>query len=216
MIGMYENKIVGTGTEHPEQLLANPYNWRIHPKAQQDAMESMLDDVGWVQNIIVNQRTGHVVDGHLRVAVAISREQNEVPVLYVDLDEDEEKRVLAALDPLGDMAVTDIDKINELLDDVSMSDELGAMLKEVSTDWRGYMNEDQSEQDAWDEWKGMPEFEQMDNKPIRLVVNFDSMEDVNQFSEVIGQAITEKTRYIFFPYKEKLTPRFNRYAQSDE
>jgi len=213
---MYENKIIGTGTENPEQLLANPYNWRIHPKTQQDAMESMLDDVGWVQNIIVNQRTGHVVDGHLRVAVAISREQSEIPVLYVDLDQDEEKRVLAALDPLGDMAVTDIDKINELLDDVSMTDELGAMLKEVSTDWRGYMNEDQSEQDAWNEWSGMPEYEQMDNKPIRLVVNFDSMDDVNQFAEVIGQPITEKTRYIFFPYKEKLTPRFNRYAPSEE
>ena len=88
---MYENKIIGTGTEHPEQLLANPYNWRIHPKTQQDALESMLDDVGWVQNVIVNQRTGHVVDGHLRVAVAISREQKEVPVVYVDLDEDEEQ-----------------------------------------------------------------------------------------------------------------------------
>ena len=153
---MYENKIIGTGTEHPEQLLANPYNWRIHPKTQQDALESMLDDVGWVQNVIVNQRTGHVVDGHLRVAVAISREQDEVPVVYVDLDEDEEKRVLAALDPVGDMAVTDIDKINELLSEVSMTETLGEMLKDVAHDWRGYMNDDQSEQSAWDEWKGCP------------------------------------------------------------
>ena len=147
-MAMYENKIIGTGTENPEQLLANPYNWRIHPKTQQDALESLLDDVGWVQNVIVNQRTGHVVDGHLRVAVAISREQVEVPVVYVDLSEDEEKKVLASLDPLGDMAVTDIDKINELLDEVDMNDTLGAMLKDVATDWRGYMNEDQSEQDA--------------------------------------------------------------------
>ena len=81
----YENRIVGTGTEHPEQLLANPNNWRIHPKSQQDALESLLDDVGWVQNIIVNQRTGHVVDGHMRAAVAISKNETEVPVVYVDL-----------------------------------------------------------------------------------------------------------------------------------
>ena len=213
---MYENKIIGTGTENPEQLLANPYNWRIHPKTQQDALESLLDDVGWVQNVIVNQRTGHVVDGHLRVAVAISREQVEVPVVYVDLSEDEEKKVLASLDPLGDMAVTDIDKINELLDEVDMNDTLGAMLKDVATDWRGYMNEDQSEQDAWNEWQGMPEFDQEDNSPIKLVVNFETREDVNHFASVIGQVITEKTRYVFFPEKEIRKPRLNRYAPNNE
>ena len=213
---MYENKIIGTGTENPEQLLANPYNWRIHPKTQQDALESLLDDVGWVQNVIVNQRTGHVVDGHLRVAVAISREQVEVPVVYVDLSEDEEKKVLASLDPLGDMAVTDIDKINELLDEVDMNDTLGAMLKDVATDWRGYMNEDQSEQDAWSEWQGMPEFDQEDNSPIKLVVNFETREDVNHFASVIGQVITEKTRYVFFPEKEIRKPRLNRYAPDNE
>ena len=215
-MAMYENKIIGTGTENPEQLLANPYNWRIHPKTQQDALESLLDDVGWVQNVIVNQRTGHVVDGHLRVAVAISREQVEVPVVYVDLSEDEEKKVLASLDPLGDMAVTDIDKINELLDEVDMNDTLGAMLKDVATDWRGYMNEDQSEQDAWNEWLGMPEFDQHDNSPIKLVVNFETREDVNHFASVIGQVITEKTRYVFFPEKEIRKPRLNRYAPNNE
>ena len=215
-MAMYENKIIGTGTENPEQLLANPYNWRIHPKTQQDALESLLDDVGWVQNVIVNQRTGHVVDGHLRVAVAISREQVEVPVVYVDLSEDEEKKVLASLDPLGDMAVTDIDKINELLDEVDMNDTLGAMLKDVATDWRGYMNEDQSEQDAWSEWQGMPEFDQEDNSPIKLVVNFETREDVNHFASVIGQVITEKTRYVFFPEKEIRKPRLNRYAPDNE
>lgn len=47
----WENRIVGQGEEAPDQLLANPANWRIHPN-------------------------GHVVDGHLRVAMALS-EQNE-------------------------------------------------------------------------------------------------------------------------------------------
>lgn len=216
-IFMYENKIIGTGTEHPEQLLANPYNWRIHPKTQQDALESMLDDVGWVQNVIVNQRTGHVVDGHLRVAVAISREQKEVPVVYVDLDEDEEKRVLAALDPVGDMAVTDIDKINELLSEVSMTETLGAMLKDVAHDWRGYMNDDQSEQDAWDEWQGMPEFEQDDTRAkYKIVVNIESVEDLNQFAETIKQPLTEKTRFVYFPEKKPEAKRFNRYASNEE
>jgi hypothetical protein len=59
----------------PDQLLANPRNWRIHPKAQQEALAAVLDQVGWVQDIIVNQRTGHVVDGHARIALAISKQE---------------------------------------------------------------------------------------------------------------------------------------------
>ena len=129
---MYENKIVGTGTEHPEQLLANPSNWRIHPKGQQDALESLLDDVGWVQNIIVNQRTGHVVDGHMRAAVAISKNETEVPVVYVDLTDEEERKVLASLDPIGAMAVTDKDVLSDLISDLTLTDVLDELVKSVA------------------------------------------------------------------------------------
>ena len=62
----WRSRIVGHGEEAPDQLLANPRNYRIHPKAQQDALEGVLSEVGWVQNIIVNQRTGYVIDGQAR------------------------------------------------------------------------------------------------------------------------------------------------------
>jgi hypothetical protein len=102
----WQNRIVGHGLEKPDELLANPRNWRIHPKAQQDALGGLLDKVGWVQDVIVNQRTGHVVDGHLRVSLSISRQEPEIPVVYVDLSPEEEALVLASLDPLAAMAVT--------------------------------------------------------------------------------------------------------------
>ena len=125
----WQNRIVGHGEEAPDQLLANPENWRIHPKPQQDALAGVLDQVGWVQDVIVNQRTGHVVDGHLRVSLAISREEASVPVVYVDLDEHEERLILATLDPLAAMAATDSTKLDELLREVSTGDAaLQAML----------------------------------------------------------------------------------------
>ena len=34
----WRNRITGSGEEAPDQLLANPANWRTHPKAQQDAL----------------------------------------------------------------------------------------------------------------------------------------------------------------------------------
>jgi hypothetical protein len=39
----WRNRITGTGEEAPDQLLANPANWRTHPKAQQDALAGALD-----------------------------------------------------------------------------------------------------------------------------------------------------------------------------
>lgn len=58
----WRNRIVGSGEEAPDQLLANPGNWRVHPKAQQQALAGILGQVGWVQQVLVNRRTGHVVD----------------------------------------------------------------------------------------------------------------------------------------------------------
>ncbi len=91
----WRNRITGSGEEAPDQLLANPANWRIHPKAQQDALSGALDQVGWVQQVLVNRRSGFVVDGHARVALALSRAEPTVPVLYVDLEPEEEALVLA-------------------------------------------------------------------------------------------------------------------------
>jgi ParB-like chromosome segregation protein Spo0J len=131
----WRNRIIGHGEEAPDQLLANPRNWRIHPKAQQDALAGVLDQVGWVQDVIVNQQTGHVVDGHARVAIAISRNEPSVPVVYVDLSEDEEALILATLDPLSAMAATDREQLSELLAEISTGDAaVQAMLDQLARD----------------------------------------------------------------------------------
>ena len=127
----WQNRIVGTGEEVPDQLMANPKNWRIHPITQQEAVGNVLDEVGWVQQVIVNKVTGHLVDGHLRVALAISREEPSIPVTYVELSEKEEALVLATLDPLAGLAATDADKLGELLGE---ADPEGAALQNLLND----------------------------------------------------------------------------------
>jgi hypothetical protein len=98
----WRNRIIGEGDEAPDQLLANPANWRTHPGTQADALRGVLNEVGWVQRVIVNQRTGYLV-----------------PVVYVDLDEAEEALILATLDPLSALAGTDAAALDALLRDVS-------------------------------------------------------------------------------------------------
>ena len=118
----WESRIVGHGEAAPADLVGNPRNWRTHPKAQRDALAGVLDQVGWVQDVIVNKRTGYLVDGHARVAVAAQRGETSVPVVYVDLSEDEELLILATLDPLAAMAEADTEVLADLLASVTSQD----------------------------------------------------------------------------------------------
>lgn len=132
-MAQWDNRIVGYGEEAPDQLLANPRNFRIHPKNQQDAVAGVLEEVGWVQSVIVNKRTGHLIDGHLRVSIALRDEAPSVPVVYVDLSPDEEALILATLDPLAGLAGTDREKLAQLLGEVGTSNpEIQALLADMA------------------------------------------------------------------------------------
>lgn len=144
-----KNRITGEGTERPEELLANPFNYRRHPAEQLAALEGVLEEIGWIQRTIVNQRTGHLIDGHARVELAIRREEDAIPVLYVDLSENEERVALAALDPITGLAYHDDQALVQLLDGLEAENEaLAKFLEELNPgdgsdpDAGGLTNED--------------------------------------------------------------------------
>ncbi len=97
-------------------------NFRTHPKPQADALSGVLSEVGFVQSVVVNQRSGHLIDGHLRVGLAQERGEESIPVVYVDLDEREEMLILATLDPIGAMAGVDSEALDALMHEVSSGD----------------------------------------------------------------------------------------------
>jgi DNA modification methylase len=115
----WRNRIIATGEESPDQLLANPLNFRRHPKHQQEALRGVLNEVGWVQDVIVNRTTGHLIDGHLRVELALRDNAPTVPVKYVDLSAAEEALILATFDPIGALANADRETLAALLEEVS-------------------------------------------------------------------------------------------------
>lgn len=104
----------------PATILAHPKNWRTHGPEQRSALVAELDRVGFVQSVVVNRTTGHLVDGHLRVEVAAERGVGTIPVVYVELSPEEEARVLVALDPLGSMAGTNDALLQDLLDGLDL------------------------------------------------------------------------------------------------
>jgi DNA modification methylase len=132
-VSPWRNRIVDQADVPPATLVANPANWRGHPAHQRRVVQAVLRDIGWVQRVIVNTETGHIVDGHARVEEAIARGEPTVPVTYVELDPDEERQVLATFDVIGGLAVPDPEALDALLAELGPLDAgLRALLDDLA------------------------------------------------------------------------------------
>jgi hypothetical protein len=115
----WKNRIVGHGEQPADQFNFNPLNYRLHPPAQREAVRRMRGMVGWVTEVIVNRRTGNLIDGQARIEEALRQDATQkIPFTEVDLSLEEEKAVLATLDPMTGMAETDREVLDDLLSQV--------------------------------------------------------------------------------------------------
>lgn len=129
----WPNRIVRSATVNPRELLAHPRNWRAHPDAQRAALAGALNDLGWVKSITVQESTGLIIDGHLRLAIALERGETEVPVEYVDLNDEEALEALALIDPITAMAETDTAALDALLAEIQTDEPaLAALFHELA------------------------------------------------------------------------------------
>lgn len=132
----WADRFVGARDVDPASLLASPDNPKIHPRSQVDALEAVLRSIGWLQPIIVNHRTGHVLDGHARVLLALRKGEPTVPIEEVDLDPDEERAAIAILNRTASLAVADPAMLDAALrairtDDPTIASMLSAFAKDV-------------------------------------------------------------------------------------
>lgn len=103
---------------HARELLPNPKNWRRHPKAQADALRGLLSEIGYADALLARELPDGrlmLIDGHLR---ANTTPHSQVPVLVLDLSEEEADKILLTLDPLASMAEADAERISALLQTV--------------------------------------------------------------------------------------------------
>jgi hypothetical protein len=113
------------------ELQANPKNWRTHPKQQQDALRGIFDEVGIAGAVLARETPEGglvLIDGHLRTDVLHAQ---EIPVLVIDVSEEEADKLLATMDPLSTMAGVDKEKLDELLRAVDVGDDA---LQQMLTD----------------------------------------------------------------------------------
>lgn len=105
------------------ELLPNPRNWRLHPPAQHDALRGVLAEVGYADALLARELPDGslmLIDGHLR---AETTPDAIVPVLVLDVDEQEADKILLTHDPLAGMAEVAGDRLQAILGDVQTDNE---------------------------------------------------------------------------------------------
>lgn len=111
------------------ELTPHAKNWRAHPKAQQQALMVMFEEVGFAGAVLAYEDGGELVliDGHLR---ADTLPEQMIPVLVLDVNEDEAEKLLATWDPIGAMAEADMEALQDLMADIGQdgSEDLAAVL----------------------------------------------------------------------------------------
>lgn len=127
------DRIIELRRVRASDLRPNPRNWRTHPPAQQDALRGLIAEVGYADALLARELEDSslmLIDGHLR---AETTPDAIVPVLVLDVNEEEAAKILLTLDPLAAMATRSDDKLRELLEEVSTESEAVATLMEALT-----------------------------------------------------------------------------------
>ena len=122
----------------PSELAENPANWRRHPETQLAALTDVIGEVGWAGACLFNERTGRLIDGHARRKVALEQGATKVPVLVGRWTEEQERKILATLDPLAAKAEADPEKLAALLAQIDTESEaVKALLAELAPEPEG-------------------------------------------------------------------------------
>ena len=76
-----------------DELIPFEGNPRQASEKEYNDLKASLTKFGVVDPIIVNKRNNHIIGGHLRIKVLKDMGTTEVPVFYVDLDDEAEKEL---------------------------------------------------------------------------------------------------------------------------
>lgn len=104
-------------------LKPHPKNWRTHSRHQKAVLRGVLEEVGIADALLARELpdgTLQLVDGHLRAETTPTM---DVPVLIVELSDEEAEKVLLTHDPLASLAGVDDARLGELLGRVTTTSE---------------------------------------------------------------------------------------------
>ena len=93
---------------------------QTHPdnprKGAQLEVEVSIDRNGWYGVCTVQKSTGYILAGNHRYLAALAHKATEIPVVFVDVDDQKALRIMLADNRTADLGTYDSDKLAELLE----------------------------------------------------------------------------------------------------
>lgn len=121
--GLWQRRVYARAEVDPRHLEPNPGNYKEHPADQREVLAATIAEVGWIGEVYVSGLSGKILDGHARVDEAIASGQPTIPVAYINcVDQEDEDRILATFNTVGQMSRQDDGKLLELLNRADFAD----------------------------------------------------------------------------------------------
>ena len=207
---------------HISELQPDKRNARKRTPRGRKAIETSLRDLGTGRSIVID-RQGRIIAGHGTVEAAAKLGLDDVQVVDsdgtkliaikrvdLDLDSDPKAQQLAIADnrasEFGEWDATALQDISSAL---SLEPFFTASeLADITGD------KCESANDAEAEWQGMPDYSAHDEMGYRqLIVHFRTPQDVTDFAEAIGQTISDRAKYIWYPRQQNADMASTKYAE---
>src|SRR5215204_4732154 len=180
-----------------DSLIPYARNARTHTEEQVKQIAASIREWGWTMPVLIDDQ-GQIIAGHGRVLAARLLGIAEVPVIVArDWSEPQKQAYVIADNKLTLNSGWD-EKLLRL--EASELKALGFDLSLV-----GFSDLDLgtlfgTPVKPGDEWTGMPEFDHQDKTAFRsIVVHFADQAAVDDFAKAIGQNVTDKTRFVWYP-----------------
>ena len=202
--------------ESVDALIPYAANSRTHSDEQVAQIAASIKEFGWTNPILIDG-DNVIIAGHGRLLAARKLKMDHVPVIRLDhLTKAQQRALVIADNKLALNADWDMELLKAELEALTDEDYdlllTGFDLGEINGI---FLEREDGETDADAEWQGMPEFEDQDPCFRKVIVSFDTPDDVQEFFSIIGQSYTDKTKSVWFPEKEKRDLESMRWANDD-
>tara|TARA_B100001778_G_C18584574_1_gene629212 strand:+ start:658 stop:1719 length:1062 start_codon:yes stop_codon:yes gene_type:complete len=189
-----------------DKIKPHPRNYKVHPPDQLEHLQQSIQENGIYRNVLVaNDFT--ILAGHGIVEAAKLLGLTSVPILRLDLPPDSTKaiKLLTADNEVSHLAETNAREMSELLKELLVEDDLlgtGYDKQKIENLLMVSRSKDEVAKLEDEQWGNFMDFQAVKANP-KLIINFENEKDREDFGKSIGAELTDKTKYIWWPFKEK-------------
>lgn len=205
-------------TREVADLVPYTHKSRTHSEGQIAQIAASISEFGFTNPVLIDEKDT-IIAGEGRVLAAKTLKKTTVPCIVVSGLTDAQKAAYLIADNKltlnagwnEDMLRAEFSRLAELQYDVNLTGfsevEIATLLKESETNEFDDVDDvgdagdgGAGKQDPAGDWKEMPDFHQPDAGPFRTItVHFKDQASVDAFAKLIGQNLTDKTKWVWYP-----------------